>query len=191
MRPKGCYNEATGALRSCGLLISAKQEQPVLSFEDIRRILPHRYPFLLVDRVLEISADRAVGIKNVTGNEPFFQGHFPEYAVMPGVLIAEASAQVGAVAVLSRPEYQGHLAFLAGLDGWRFRRQVTPGDTLTIEVTLAAIRRGIGKGHARVTVEGKVAAEGDLLFAIGPASNQQSSGETASDTTAEGTASEA
>ena len=163
----------------------------MLSFEDIRRILPHRYPFLLVDRVLEISADRAVGIKNVTGNEPFFQGHFPEYAVMPGVLIAEASAQVGAVAVLSRPEYQGHLAFLAGLDGWRFRRQVTPGDTLTIEVTLAAIRRGIGKGHARVTVEGKVAAEGDLLFAIGPASNQQSSGETASETTAEGTASEA
>jgi len=152
----------------------------VLSFEEIRKIIPHRYPFLLVDRVLEVSAERAVGIKNVTGNEPFFQGHFPEYAVMPGVLIAEASAQVGAVAVLSQPEYQGRLAFLAGLDGWRFKRQVVPGDTLTIEVTLAAIRRGIGKGHARVTVDGKVAAEGDLLFAVGPASTQQGGSETAS-----------
>lgn len=152
----------------------------MLSFEEIRKIIPHRYPFLLVDRVLEVSAERAVGIKNVTGNEPFFQGHFPEYAVMPGVLIAEASAQVGAVAVLSQPEYQGRLAFLAGLDGWRFKRQVVPGDTLTIEVTLAAIRRGIGKGHARVTVDGKVAAEGDLLFAVGPASTQQGGSGTAS-----------
>ena len=141
----------------------------MLSYEDIRRILPHRYPFLLVDKVLELSDERAVGIKNVTGNEPFFQGHFPEYAVMPGVLIVEASAQVGAVAVLSKPEYQGRLAFLAGLEDWRFRRQVVPGDTLTIEVTMAAIRRGIGRGHARVTVEGKVAAEGDLLFAIASA----------------------
>jgi 3-hydroxyacyl-[acyl-carrier-protein] dehydratase len=141
----------------------------VLSYEDIRRILPHRYPFLLVDKVLELSDERAVGIKNVTGNEPFFQGHFPEYAVMPGVLIVEAAAQVGAVAVLSKPEYQGRLAFLAGLEDWRFRRQVVPGDTLTIEVTMAAIRRGIGRGHARVTVEGKVAAEGDLLFAIASA----------------------
>ena len=167
----------------------------MLSYEDIRRIIPHRYPFLLVDRVLELSADRAVGIKNVTGNEPFFQGHFPEYAVMPGVLIAEAAAQVGAVAVLSQPEYQGRLAFLAGLDGWRFKRQVVPGDTLTIEVTLAAIRRGIGRGHARVTVEGKVAAEGDLLFAIGPAPTQGNSTSATSDTPgatpAEGTAHEA
>jgi 3-hydroxyacyl-[acyl-carrier-protein] dehydratase len=141
----------------------------VLSYEDIRRILPHRYPFLLVDKITEMSDERAIGIKNVTGNEPFFQGHFPEYAVMPGVLIVEAAAQVGAVAVLSKPEYQGRLAFLAGLDGWRFKRQVVPGDTLTIEVTMAAIRRGIGRGHARVTVEGKVAAEGEILFAIAPA----------------------
>ncbi|HEY7348171.1 MAG TPA: 3-hydroxyacyl-ACP dehydratase FabZ [Ktedonobacterales bacterium] len=153
----------------------------MLSSEEIRRIIPHRYPFLLVDRVLELSADRAVGLKHVTNNEPFFQGHFPEYAVMPGVLIAEAAAQVGAVAVLSQPAYQGRLAFLAGLDGWRFKRQVTPGDTLTIEVTLAAIRRGIGKGHARVSVEGNVAAEGDLLFAIGPAPTQDSASAAASD----------
>ncbi len=148
----------------------------MLTFEEIRRIIPHRYQFLLVDRVLDVSADRAVGIKHVSGNEPFFQGHFPEYAVMPGVLIAEAAAQVGAVAVLSQPDYQGRLAFLAGLDAWRFKRQVTPGDTLTIEVTLAAIRRGIGKGHARVTVEGQLAAEGDVLFAIGPAPAQGQGG---------------
>ena len=166
----------------------------MLSYEDIRRILPHRYPFLLVDKVLELSDERAVGIKNVTGNEPFFQGHFPEYAVMPGVLIVEASAQVGAVAVLSKPEYQGRLAFLAGLEDWRFRRQVVPGDTLTIEVTMAAIRRGIGRGHARVTVEGKVAAEGDLLFAIASAaalSGASAQSDAGGTTPQEGTAREA
>ena len=165
----------------------------MLSYEDIRRILPHRYPFLLVDKVLELGDERAVGIKNVTGNEPFFQGHFPEYAVMPGVLIVEAAAQVGAVAVLSKPEYQGRLAFLAGLEDWRFRRQVVPGDTLTIEVTMAAVRRGIGRGHARVTVEGKVVAEGDILFAIAPAaalSGASSQSDTAGATSAEGTASQ-
>lgn len=166
----------------------------MLSYEDIRRILPHRYPFLLVDKVLELGDERAVGIKNVTGNEPFFQGHFPEYAVMPGVLIVEAAAQVGAVAVLSKPEYQGRLAFLAGLEDWRFRRQVVPGDTLTIEVTMAAIRRGIGRGHARVTVEGKVVAEGDILFAIAPAaavSGASAQSGAAGATSAEGTASQA
>jgi 3-hydroxyacyl-[acyl-carrier-protein] dehydratase len=154
--------------------------QTVLSYQEIQRILPHRFPFLLVDRITELGEERVVGIKNVSGNEPFFQGHFPEYAVMPGVLIAEAAAQVGAVAVLSRAEYKGRLAFLAGLDDWRFKRQVVPGDTLTIEVTLGALRRGIGRGHARVTVEGKVVAEGDLLFALGPAPT----------TSAEGTAQE-
>jgi len=166
----------------------------VLSYEDIRRILPHRYPFLLVDKVLELSDERAVGIKNVTGNEPFFQGHFPEYAVMPGVLIVETAAQVGAVAVLSKPEYQGRLAFLAGLEDWRFRRQVVPGDTLTIEVTMAAIRRGVGRGHARVTVEGKVAAEGDLLFAIASAAALSSASAQSDQTgtqSGEGTAHEA
>lgn len=165
----------------------------MLSYEDIRRILPHRYPFLLVDKVLELGDERAVGIKNVTGNEPFFQGHFPEYAVMPGVLIVEAAAQVGAVAVLSKPEYQGRLAFLAGLEDWRFRRQVVPGDTLTIEVTMAAVRRGIGRGHARVTVEGKVVAEGDILFAIAPAAalgGASSQSGSAGATSAEGKASQ-
>ena len=166
----------------------------MLSYEDIRRILPHRYPFLLVDKVLELSDERAVGIKNVSGNEPFFQGHFPEYAVMPGVLIVEAAAQVGAVAVLSKPEYQGRLAFLAGLENWRFRKQVVPGDTLTIEVTMAAVRRGVGRGHARVTVEGKVAAEGDLLFAIASAaalSSASPQSDAAGTPSKEGTAREA
>ena len=156
----------------------------MLTYEAIRRILPHRYPFLLVDKITEMSDERIIGVKNVSGNEPFFQGHFPEYAVMPGVLIAEAAAQVGAVLVLNKPEYQGRLAFLAGLDGWRFKRQVVPGDTLTIEVTTVAMRRGVGRGHARVTVEGKVAAEGDLLFAIAPASAVSSVGAQSDETEA-------
>ena len=159
----------------------------MLDFHEIQQILPHRFPFLLIDHILESGKERIVGMKNVSGNEPFFQGHFPGYAVMPGVLIAEAAAQVGAVAVLSRAEYRGRIAFLAGLDAWRFKRQVVPGDTLTIEVTLGALRRGIGRGHARVTVEGKVAAEGDLLFAVGPASTAA----LGSTTSVEGTAQEA
>jgi len=168
----------------------------VLNYEAVRRILPHRFPFLLVDKILELNDERVIGVKNVSGNEPFFQGHFPEYAVMPGVLIAEAAAQVGAVAVLSKPEYQGRLAFLAGLDAWRFKRQVVPGDTLIIEVTMGAIRRGIGRGHARVTVEGKTAAEGDLLFAIAPAATSGASApataqEGSGEEKAEGTALEA
>jgi|SRR5579871_3187634 3-hydroxyacyl-[acyl-carrier-protein] dehydratase len=137
-----------------------------LTYEDIRAILPHRYPFLLVDRILECTPERALGVKLVSGNEPFFAGHFPEFAIMPGVLIAEAAAQVGAVAVLHQPAYQGQMPFLAGLDRWRFRAQVTPGDTLLIEVTLGAIHRGIGRGHAEARVEGNVVASGDILFAL-------------------------
>ena len=103
----------------------------------IQRILPHRYPFLLVDRVIELEPPhRAVGIKLVTVNEPFFQGHFPSYPVMPGVLIVEAMAQVGGVAVLSSDEYRDKLALFAGIDNVRFKRQVKPGDALRIEVEL-------------------------------------------------------
>lgn len=134
---------------------------------DIQKILPHRYPFLLVDKILEaIPGQRAVGIKNVTINEPFFQGHFPGRPIMPGVLIVEALAQVGAVAVLSAPENQGKLAVFTGIDNMRFKRQVVPGDTLRLEVEMTRVRGPVGKGTATATVDGKVAATGELMFAL-------------------------
>ncbi len=138
----------------------------MLTIEEIMAILPHRPPFLLVDRILEIDDTRAVGIKNVTMNEPFFVGHFPSRPVMPGVLIVEALAQIGAVALLRQPEYAGKLAFFAGIDDVRFKKPVVPGDTLELEVKLEAVRRRIGKGHGIARVEGKIVAEGDLMFAI-------------------------
>ena len=109
---------------------------------------------------------RAVGIKQVTLNEPFFQGHFPGYPVMPGVLIVEAMAQVGGVAVLSGGEYPDKLALFAGIDNVRFKRQVRPGDTLRLEVELQQIRRGIGMGSGTATVEGELACRGDIMFAL-------------------------
>lgn len=134
---------------------------------DIQGIIPHRYPFLLVDTVLEIEeGKRAVGIKNVTVNEPFFQGHFPGNPIMPGVLIVEAMAQVGAVAVLSKEEYKGKLALFTGIDRLRFRRQVVPGDQLLLEVEMIALKRGIGKANAQATVNGQVAVSGELMFAL-------------------------
>ncbi|HJV47006.1 MAG TPA: 3-hydroxyacyl-ACP dehydratase FabZ [Bacillota bacterium] len=140
----------------------------MLNIEQIKELIPHRYPFLLVDKILELEpGKKAIGLKNVTINEPFFQGHFPEFAIMPGVLIIEALAQVGTAATLSLEENKGKLAFFAGIDNARFREQVRPGDTLTLEVELTAFRRGIGKGHAVAKVGEKVAAEADLMFAIG------------------------
>ena len=141
----------------------------ILNTIQIQAIIPHRYPFLLVDRIVELEDGvRAVGIKSVSIGEPFFTGHFPEYPVMPGVLIAEALAQVGAVAVLHDSTSRDQIHFLAGLDGFRFKRQVRPGDVLRLEVTLQRLRSRAGKGHGVATVEGQVAAEGDILFVLGP-----------------------
>ncbi len=137
---------------------------------DIQKIIPHRFPFLLVDRVIEIEpGKRAVGMKNVTINEHFFQGHFPDYPVMPGVLIVEAIAQVGAVAMLQLEEYRGRIAFFAGIDNVRFKRQVRPGDTLRLEVELGQFRRGVGTGTGIATVDGQVACKGEFMFVIPPA----------------------
>ncbi len=133
----------------------------------IQKILPHRYPFLLVDRIVEIEFGvGAVGIKQVSMGEPYFQGHFPEYPVMPGVLIIEALAQVGAVALLGSDEHSGKIALFAGIDSVRFRRQVKPGDSLRLETQISRLRRGIGKGHGTATVDGELAAEGDITFAL-------------------------
>ncbi len=135
----------------------------------IRRIIPHRYPFLLVDQIHELEpGKRAVGVKNVTANEPFFQGHFPEYPVMPGVLIVEAIAQVGAVTLLSLEEYAGQIALFAGINNVRFKRQVKPGDTLKLVVELGQLRRNIGTGTGIATVDGVVACKGEFMFAITP-----------------------
>ncbi len=139
----------------------------MLTNKDIQNIIPHRYPFLLVDRILEIEyGKRAVGIKNVTANEPFFQGHFPGNPIMPGVLIVEAMAQVGAVSILGMEENKGKLAVFTGIDKMRFKKQVVPGDTLRMEVEMIGMKRGIGKAKATAYVEDKLAATGELMFAI-------------------------
>lgn len=145
-------------------------EQPtMLDAIAIQKILPHRFPFLLVDRIVELEVGkRAVGLKNVTINEHFFQGHFPQYPVMPGVLIVEALAQTGGIALGTMDEYKGRIAFFAGIDNVRFKRQVKPGDTLRLEVELTQLRRSIGTASALATVDGEVACKGDIMFALGP-----------------------
>lgn len=133
----------------------------------IEAIIPHRYPFLLVDRIEEyVPGERAVGYLDVTEDMFWVPGHFPEYAVMPGVLIVEALAQTGAVALLSLPDNQGKIAFFGGIDKVRFKRQVVPGETLRLECAITKTRGPIGFGEAKATVDGQLACSGELMFAI-------------------------
>lgn len=136
--------------------------------KEIMDIIPHRYPFLLIDTIEELEPGvRALGKKCVSVNEPYFQGHFPGNPVMPGVLIMEALAQVGAVAILSQPEWKGRTAYFAGIDKARFRQKVTPGDVLMLETEIIKVKGPVGVGKATAAVNGKVAAQAELTFAIG------------------------
>ena len=136
--------------------------------KEIMDIIPHRYPFLLIDSIEELEPGvRAVGRKCVTMNEPYFQGHFPGNPVMPGVLIIEALAQVGAVAILSQPEWKGRTAYFAGIDKAKSRQKVMPGDVLHLETTIYKVKGPVGVGKAVAAVNGKIAAQAELTFAIG------------------------
>lgn len=138
-----------------------------LDVEAIREILPHRYPFLLVDRVTDITEDGIVrGYKNVSVNEPIFTGHFPEKAVFPGVLILEAMAQLGAVMILRRYPKEKRMAFYAGIDKARFKRIVLPGDRIDMEVKLVRDRGSFVVMHGRATVDGQLAAEAEMMSSL-------------------------
>lgn len=144
-------------------------EKKSLNVSDIMKIIPHRYPFLLVDKIIELELEpvaRAVGIKNVTINEPFFQGHFPEYPIMPGVLVIEALAQTACVAGHMMEENKGKLPLFTGIENFKFRRQIIPGETIRLEAEFIVFRRGVGKVNVKASVDGQVAAEGIIKFAM-------------------------
>lgn len=141
---------------------------PILTTKEIMEVIPHRQPFLLIDTIEELETGaRAVGKKCVSYNEPFFAGHFPGEPVMPGVLIIEALAQVGAVAILSQPENKGKTAYFAAINNAKFKLKVVPGDVLMLETEIVKVKGPIGIGNAKATVDGKVVASAELTFAIG------------------------
>lgn len=138
-----------------------------LDITEIQKLIPHRYPFLLVDKIIDMEPGKsATGIKNVTMNEPFFQGHFPGKPIMPGVLIVEAMAQVAAIICMGLEENKGKLGVFTGIDECKFRRQVVPGDILCMEVEMTTLRRGIGKAEAKAYVDGELACAAKLSFAM-------------------------
>lgn len=138
-----------------------------MDIKEIMDIIPHRYPFLLIDKVIKVEENKIIAIKNVTVNEQYFQGHFPAEPVMPGVLIIEALAQAGAVSLLSKDEFKGKIAYFAGINNAKFRKKVVPGDTLRLEVELIKVRGKAGVGYGIAYVEDKKVCEGELTFMIG------------------------
>ncbi|MBU6428751.1 MAG: 3-hydroxyacyl-ACP dehydratase FabZ [Cyanobacteria bacterium REEB65] len=147
--------------------MTTSTQSQTLNIQDLFEILPHRYPFLLVDRVLEVEPGRrAVAVKNVTVNEPQFTGHFPNRPLMPGVLMVEAMAQVGGIILLTLSEHKGKLAVFAGIDNVRFRKMVLPGDQLIITCELLKVRGTVGRVKGEAKVDGKVVVEGELMFSL-------------------------
>lgn len=143
------------------------ETQTILTVEEIHKLLPHRYPFALVDRIIEyVPGKRAVGIKNVTFNEPHFQGHFPQRSLMPGVLIVEAMAQVGGIVITQMPDIPKGLFIFAGIDKVRFRRPVVPGDRLILTAEVIKVKSRIGKMQGYAEVDGQRAAEAEMLFSM-------------------------
>jgi len=150
-------------------MLSVIRKGPImqLSLKEIQKILPHRYPFLLIDRITEcVPGEMAEAVKCVSGNEPYFQGHFPGEPIMPGVLIIEALAQTGAVSILMLPENRGKLAVFGGIKKARFRKKVEPGDVLTLRCDIIQMKGSVGIGRAAAYTDGQIAAEAELTFAI-------------------------
>jgi UDP-3-O-[3-hydroxymyristoyl] N-acetylglucosamine deacetylase/3-hydroxyacyl-[acyl-carrier-protein] dehydratase len=141
--------------------------EAVLGINEVMKILPHRYPFLMVDRIVGFEGEnKCTGVKNVTINEPYFQGHFPGHPIMPGVLQLEAMAQVASVLMLRRSENQGKIGYFMSADNVKWRKPVLPGDTVVIETEITAMKRSIGKAIGRCVVNGQVVSEADLMFAL-------------------------
>jgi len=161
-------NSHDDSQKTAAHLDSKASNKAVLTLEDIQKLLPHRYPFALVDRIIEyVPGKSAVGIKNVTFNEPYFQGHFPGRPLMPGVMIVEAMAQVGGIVLTQLPDSPGGLFVFAGIDKVRFRRPVVPGDQLIMTTELLSVkRRRFGKMLCRAVVDDQRVAEGELMFSL-------------------------